>query len=395
MQTSTQTQSPENPLSSIPWWNDLTPAVRAELALPDIRSLSAQTVDVIVIGGGVAGLSAALSARRRGARVLLLEKEAMLGCGATGRNAGILSAGINMHLTDLDPHSLEAAFWPETTRVLLSLVREAAQPDALLSASLTGSLSLAKSAVAARKLTREARARTAAGLRAEIWTPAQVSEATHGRLNTSSIVNALWLPDEGRIQPLSLLAHLAQQARTAGVILAGQAEVQDYYEIHGCATNYHWRLTLVGGIIIGTRHLILAVGPTAEPNARIYALAFAADLPDTFPLFWDASPYTYADFRPGNGRLTVSGGRYGKAGVTHHDAAYHKRLVDAGRHWLPELAGKEPAYTWAVDLAVTTDMIPMLRPLGERATGVAIEGLGALGVLPGIVLGEKAGMAIA
>jgi hypothetical protein len=33
--------------------------------------------------------------------------------------------------------------------------------------------------------------------------------------------------------------------------------------------------------------------------------------------------------------------------------------------------------------------------LGERATGVAIEGLGVLGVLPGIVLGEKAGIAIA
>src|SRR5438067_11381060 len=163
MQTSTQLPSPGNP--PIPWWNDLTPAVRAELALPDIRTLSAQTVDVIVIGGGVAGLSAALGARRRGARVLLLEKEAMLGCGATGRNAGILSAGINMHLTDLDPHRLEAAFWPETTRVLLSLVREAAQPDALLSASLTGSLSLAKSASAARKLTREARARVAAGFR--------------------------------------------------------------------------------------------------------------------------------------------------------------------------------------------------------------------------------------
>src|SRR5437764_12684886 len=120
MQTSTQPPSPGNPLSSIPWWNDLTPAVRAELALPDIRSLSAQTVDVIVIGGGVAGLSAALSARQRRARVLLLEKEVMLGCGATGRNAGILSAGINMHLTDLDSHGPAAAFWPDTASVLLS-----------------------------------------------------------------------------------------------------------------------------------------------------------------------------------------------------------------------------------------------------------------------------------
>ncbi len=91
----------------------------------------------------------------------------------------------------------------------------------------------------------------------------------------------------------------------------------------------------------------------------------------------------------------MSGGRYGKAGVTHHDAAYHKRLADAARHWLPELAGKEPAYTWAVDLTVTADMIPTLRPLGVRGSGLAIEGLGALGVLPGIVLGQRAGTTMA
>jgi len=178
-------------------------------------------------------------------------------------------------------------------------------------------------------------------------------------------------------------------------MLAGQAQVNAYTEIQGCAANHHWQLILTNGITIGTRGLIRAVGPTAEPNARIYALAFAADLPDNFPLFWDASPYTYADFRPGNGRLTVSGGRYGKAGVTRRDATYYRRLADAARHWLPELEGNELIYTWGVDLAVSADMIPKLREIGDVAPGVAIEGLGALGVLPGIVLGQRAGNLIA
>jgi glycine/D-amino acid oxidase-like deaminating enzyme len=404
MRSHTHSQTPAPSAQSayqfqIPWWDDLDPAVIAQLEIPALSSLTLplqQPLDVVVIGAGVAGLSAALSARATGAQVLLLEKVAMPGYGATGRNAGILSAGINMGIADLPPDSPDLAFWPETTAVLLSLVDEARQPGSILQASLTGALSLAESAHAARQLAREVRARVAVGVRAELWTPEQVTEATAGRLNVESVIQTMWLPDEGRIHPLTLLAHLAQQARAAGVILAGRAPVSDYQEQGNHSNGGHrWHITLADGTTITARGLISAVGPTARPNARIYAQAFAANLPDSFPLFWDASPYTYADFRPGNGRLGISGGRYGKAGVTRYDARYHKRLSDVARHWLPELTAQEPIATWAVDLEVAPDMVPQLRKLGNVAPGVAIESLGALGVLPGIVLGRRAGKLIA
>mgnify|MGYP001306990991 CR=1 FL=1 len=172
--------------------------------------------------------------------------------------------------------------------------------------------------------------------------------------------------------------------------LAGQARVAEMQ-----IDRNRWQIQLTNGRTIGARGLIQAVGPTAQPNARIYALAFAADLSDDFPLFWDAAPYTYADYRPGNDRLTVSGGRYGKVGATRRDASYYQRLADGARHWLPELQNQEPRYTWAVDLAVSADMIPTLRPFDTTAPGYAIEGLGALGVLPGVVLAERAGEQIA
>jgi glycine/D-amino acid oxidase-like deaminating enzyme len=378
-----------------PWSTALAPAARRELELPGLEALPDGAVDVVVVGAGVTGLSAALAARAAGAQVVMLEAEPAIGRGATGRNAGILSAGINMGLTDLPAASPHLAMWPATTSVLLALVERARQPGALLVASLTGALSLAEHASAARHLAREARARQALGLRAEVWTAEQVAAHTVGRLNTHAVQAALWLPDEGRIDPQTLLAQLARDARAAGVVLVGGAQVVNCDEARLSGGRPGWQVLLAGARTLAARGIVQADGPTQRANARIYALAFVAQLPDDFPLFWDSAPYTYCDFRPGNGRLGVSGGRYGRAGAARRDAHYHAQLAAAARHWLPELAGESPSHAWAVDLAVAHDLIPQARTLGQTAPGMAIEGLGALGVLPGIVLGRRAGEAVA
>ena len=377
----------------IPWWQDIDPAVYAALQMPLLSEAALSPVDVVVIGGGVAGLSAALAIKERDAtmHVLVLEQAEMLGYGATGRNAGIFTPGINMAMSELDPESPALDFYPATTALFHGLIDEGQKSGTLLSARKTGALNMATSKRAAHKLERETQLRVESGLRAELWTPAQVNEATRGRLVTKTVVSAMWLPDEGRIQPLTLLAHLARRAREAyQVQIVGQAGVTGYEAVKGQGQAGYWQVTLANGLALQARALVNCVGPTVEANARIYALAFKADFPDDFPLFWDASPYTYADYRPGNGRLGVSGGRYGKAGVTKNDKAYYQRLADATRRWVPELRGTIPTHHWAVDLYVTADLIPAMRVLEEAAPGVAIEGLGAHGVLPSMVLAQRA-----
>lgn len=397
--TDTRTVSPSRPFKVhalqrlVPWWQDIDPAVYTALQLPPISEAVLAPVDVIIIGGGVAGLSAALAIKERDAsmRVLVLERTEMPGYGATGRNAGILTPGINMAMSDIDPGSPALNFYPATTALFHALIEEGQKENALLSVCKTGAINMATSRRAARKLERETQLRVQAGLRAALWTPAQVDEATRGRLDTKQVVSAMWLPDEGRIQPLTLLAHLAQRAReNYRVQLVGKARVITYEAVKNQGQAGHWQVALADGLTLQARALVSCVGPTVEANARIYALAFKADFPDNFPLFWDASPYTYADYRPGNGRLGVSGGRYGKARVAKNDKAYYARLADATRRWVPELRGAAPTHRWAVDLYVTADLVPAMYVLEGDAPGVAIEGLGAHGVLPSMVLARQA-----
>ena len=52
-------------------------------SLPDTGKTAAEKYDIIVIGGGIAGCSAALAAARHGKRTLLVEKLTVLGGLAT------------------------------------------------------------------------------------------------------------------------------------------------------------------------------------------------------------------------------------------------------------------------------------------------------------------------
>ena len=239
------------------------------------------------------------------------------------------------------------------------------------------------------RLILEAKARTAAGLNAHMLSRADVDRMSDERINTRDVLAAICYPDEGSVQPLTMLAHIAREAREAGAKICGQAHVAMAKEQSNQPQS--WQIRLADGNTINATTLIKAVGPTAAPSARIYALTFAIDLPERFPLFWDAAPYVYYDFRPGNGRLTTSGGRYGSAGVNaEQDRRYLGKMAQATEDWLPELQGQKPSHTWGVDLEVASDLIPHLTPLGKTNTGLAIDGLGALGIMPGLVLGREA-----
>jgi glycine/D-amino acid oxidase-like deaminating enzyme len=382
----------------IPWWSDLSPAAISALNIPCLaedKALCQKTLlsafDLIVVGAGVAGLSATLEAARLGLNTLCLEAGPVIGLGATGRNAGILCAGINMPIAQAPQDNEAGQLWRQTAITLTEMQTKSQEAGSILRVIQRGGLGLATSKTAVKRLIHEAKARTEAGLQAHMLETADVKKMSGGRLNLKGVQAAICYPDEGGIHPLTLLAQLASDARLAGAKFIGGATVTGALEVpgRGASKSTAWQLKLADGTLVSAPCIIKAVGPTAAPSARIYALSFKIDLPSGFPLFWDAAPYVYYDFRAGDGRLTASGGRYAKVGGG-RDKHYHKNMAAAARHWMPELARHEPSHTWAVDIEVAHDLVPHLTPLGKAGQGFAIEGLGALGVLPGVVLGREA-----
>jgi glycine/D-amino acid oxidase-like deaminating enzyme len=373
----------------VPWWETVDAKIVSQLELE--RLGECDSFDVAVIGAGISGLSAAQAAASQGARVIVLEKAPLIGLGASGQNAGIVCVGANMPLSAVKPGSQAGELWAATAALAEEVFAEAAREGALLRARRTGSLFLAKSPTAARRMAVEVKLRRNANLRAELMGPQEAKNLSHGLLNVEGVHAAQFLPDEGRAHPLSLLATLARRARDAGAKLFGGAEVVKRDEVAAKNGRSTWCLTLTGGQQVHARAIIRCTGPVVEANARIFALAFKNELPDELPVFQDAAPFTYYDYRPGDGFISVSGGKYGRAGGGASDERYWHNMAKAAREWLPQLASHQPDYCWAVDLNVTADMIPEIKRLSTSAPAVAIEGLGALGVLPGMALGRRAG----
>src|SRR5687768_3575187 len=161
------------------------------------------TADVIIIGGGVAGLSTAMQLAGRGASVLVLERE-RLGNGSTGRAAGLLG---------------QLRGNAEHTRMLIdgvAIVKELEQLSGVEIFVQTGSLRIAETAERAAEIVALVEMGKSIGFDIDHMSVDEVARRMH-YMRTDDLVDACYCPTDGHLHPAELAGAYIKIGRQRGV----------------------------------------------------------------------------------------------------------------------------------------------------------------------------------
>jgi len=357
------------------------------------------TPDLVIVGGGFTGCSAALHAAQRGLDVRLLEAE-HVARGGSGRNVGLVNAGLWM-----PPDDIEAELGQATGMALNEAL--AAAPESVFSlidthgiacnAVRNGTLHVAHS----RGGFEELRSRHEQHARRGAPVDLLDAEQARARTGTAAIHGALLDPRAGTIEPFAYCNGLARAAVEAGAYLHERTPAR---EIRHDGTA--WQVRTPTGTI-RARALLLATNAyhegangVARPSfTAVHFFQFATQplapehLERILPGLegcWDTGTVMSAFRRDAAGRLLV--GSIG--GLDHAGAGVHRSW--AGRKLAalyPALKGQPLEHAWHGRIAMTRDHLPKIVRLAKD--GFAIFGYSGRGIGPGTVFGRAAVEAIA
>ncbi|CAN5718360.1 FAD-dependent oxidoreductase [soil metagenome] len=311
-----------------------------------------QETDVVVIGGGITGITAAGLLRAAGKRVIVVDMD-RVGSGETGHTTAHLTEVIDTRYA-----TLMSDFGDDGAELVARASREAiAQIEAIAQTircdfeRVPGFL-YAEDEGRVEELRRETDAMARVGIAASFIQAPPLPFAVAG---------AIRVDHQAQLQPRKYVLGLAEHARAAGCVIAERTKVLEIEDGAPC------RVVTDHGVITATDVIVAANVPIANrlflhtklAAYRSYAIAGRATKPLERALYWDtADPYHYVrTFDSPEGPLVIVGGEDHKTGQDHDT---EERFSDL-EHFAYERFGVEKAsYRWSGQIIESVDGLPFI-----------------------------------
>jgi gamma-glutamylputrescine oxidase len=366
------------------------------------------TCDVAVVGGGLAGLSAAIELRDRGFAVTLLEAQS-IGHGASGRNGGQAIYGLACDITTIEDQLGRSAAQQVFAMSIeaIDLIRERIARFAIDCDWRDGYLGVAMNARKARALRDEVDLLASRFDHALTW----IAQDDLARwIASPRYVAAAHDPRSGHLHPLKYTLGLAQAAVSLGVSLHESSAVT---ALHQEAAGV--RLTTTGGASVRARHALLAgnvylqaLSPHVAPSltARIMPVGtyivcskpvapeLAASLIPCGAAVCDNN-FVLDYFRTTPDHRMLYGGRVSYSTRTPMDLA--TSMAQRMQTTFPQLRGVSAEYAWGGFVDISMNRAPdfgRLQDFGDRVyylQGFSGHGLALTGLAGKLVAEAMAG----
>lgn len=346
---------------STPLWHGTAATPRFEPLRGDVHT------DVVIVGAGITGLTAALLLAEKGRRVVVVEKET-IGSGETGNTTAHITAAIDARYHYVKRHysKEEAKLVADAGRAAIDKIAELVQRFSIDChfRRVPGYLYTEKRKYVS-ELKNEAAAAREAGLDAQWVADVPLPFETRGAV--------LW-PDQAQFHPREYLASLAKQAAAAGVQIFERTFATKVG--NGSVETEGGRIT-ADAVFMATNVPIqgfthVHIKGTAY---RTYAMAFAETGQYPPGLFWDtADPYHYTRWQEtDSGSFLIVGGEDHRVGEESDTDGCFERLSDYTR----EQFGTRPErYRWSGQVIEPHGGLPLIGGSGDVYVSTGYSGQG-------------------
>ncbi|MEV4610622.1 FAD-binding oxidoreductase [Neorhizobium sp. LMR1-1-1.1] len=350
------------------------------------------TADVVIVGGGYTGLSAALHLAERGTNVVLLEA-AEIGFGGAGRNVGLINAGMWVMPDDF-PKELGEHYGERALDLLGNgpyLVRELIEKHGIACELETnGTLHCAVGAEGMKELEERARQWQKRGAPLTVLDAAE----TERRIGTKAYAGSLLDMRAGTLQPLAYARGLAHAAIKAGaklftgspVISTGEAGGKRIVSTAEGQVSADW-------VIVATD--AYSTGPWAQvrreqvhlPYFNLATKPLSANLRRSIlpncEGCWDTKEVLSSFRMDQAGRLVFgSVGALRGTGTAVHKAWARRSL----KRLFPQLGEVEFEAEWYGKIGMTDNALPRFHRFGINVIGFS--GYNGRGISPGSTFGK-------